>query len=339
MSEPNRVACFGEMLLRLAAPRGVLVREANQLGVYVGGAEANVAIGLAHLGEPSSMITVLPDGPLGDLALAELRRHAVHTAAVRRVGGRMGLYFLERGAGARPARVVYDREHSAFCRAMGDPQPWDALLEGCAWLHVSGITVALGAAASAAALAAVRTARARGIGVSFDCNFRPSLWQGRSAQAGTLLAGIAEHADVLFASEYDLALMLQQAMPEGSEPDAFVRTVRAALMRFAAVRLVACTFRSERGVDEQRLSAVLVGRDGEYRSRTHELRGIIERIGSGDAFAAGVLYGVRHGFDPQRMSEFGAACASLKHTVATDFGQASVEQVETVLNGGAALVR
>ncbi len=339
MSAPGRIVCFGEVLLRLAAPRGERLSEADALRVYVGGAEANVAVGLAHLGAPSAMITVLPDNPLGDLALAELRRHAVDTAAVRRAEGRMGLYFLERGAGARPARVVYDRQDSAFCRALSAEQPWAALLRDCAWLHVSGITMALGTAACNTVLAAVRTARELRLGVSFDCNFRPSLWQGRAAQAGPLLAGIAAHAEVLFASEYDLALMLGQPAPVQSSPDSFARAARAALERFASLRHVACTFRLERGPDEQALSAACVTREGVFGSCTHELRGIVERIGSGDAFAAGLLYGVHSRFDLQHAVEFAAAAASVKHSLGTDFSQATAEELEAVLRGGSALLR
>ena len=339
MTPSVRIACFGEMLVRLAAPRGERLSEADSLRVFVGGAEANVAIGLARLGAPSAMITVLPDNPLGDLALAQLRRHAVQTTAVRRAEGRMGLYFLERGAGPRPARVVYDRQDSAFCRAVGPEQPWPALLEGCGWLHVSGITAALGAAPSAAVLAAVRAARDLRLGVSFDCNYRPSLWQGRAAQAGALLAGIAAHADVLFASEYDLALMLERPAPTHSSPDSFALAAREALEHFPNLQQVACTFRSERGPDEQALAAACVTREGEFRSRTHELRGIVERIGSGDAFAAGMLYGVHCGFDLQHVVQFAAAAASMKHSLATDYSQATAEELEALLRGGAALVR
>jgi 2-dehydro-3-deoxygluconokinase len=339
MTVPVRIACFGEMLLRLAAPRGARLSGADALGVYVGGAEANVAIGLAHLGAPSTMITVLADNPLGDLALAELRRHGVDTRAVRRAEGRMGLYFLERGAGARPARVVYDRQDSAFCRALSAEQPWAALLEGCDWLHVSGITAALGTAACAAVLAAVRTARELRLGVSFDCNYRPSLWQGRTAQAGALLAGIAAHAEVLFASEYDLALMLRQPAPTHSSPDSFVRAARAAFEHLSNLRQVACTFRLGRGPDAQALSAACVTRDGDFRSGPHELRGIVERIGSGDAFAAGLLYGVHGSFDPQHAVEFATAAAVVKHSLGTDFSQATAEELEALLRGDSALVR
>ena len=336
---PRRIACFGEMLLRLAAPRGEVLRAAGALDVFVGGAEANVAVALAHLGHASAMITVLADNPLGALCGAELRRHGVDCAAVRTGAGRMGLYFLERGAGQRPARVVYDREHSAFCRAMGAPLPWETLLAGSAWLHVSGITAALGDAGAQSLLAAVRAAQARQMSISFDCNYRPSLWQERAMHAGALLRAVAAHATVLFASEHDLALILQRAAPEASVPESFAAAGRQALERFGTLRLIATTFRQESGADEQTFSAACLTRDGLSRSRTYALRGIVERIGSGDAFAAGVLHGLLGGADPARAVELGAACACLKHTVATDFSVATGEELEALLRGQTALVR
>lgn len=335
-----RVACFGEMLLRLSAPRGERLCATGELNVHVGGAEANVALALAHLGHAAAMITVLPDNALGALARAELRRHAVDTAGVRTGPGRMGLYFLERGAGQRPARVIYDREHSAFSRAMSESLPWDRLLQGCTWLHVSGITAALSAAGSDAVLQAVRAARARGMRIAVDCNYRPSLWQARAAEAGALLRGLAEEADVLFASAHDLRLMLGEALPaEAGGPESFAQVARLALARFAPLHWVATTFRLEDGADEQGLSAACLSREGLFRSRAYPLRGIVERIGSGDAFAAGVLHGALIGIGPAHAVEFGAACACLKHSVATDFSSATIAEVEALLRGETALRR
>ncbi len=339
MSGTDRIACFGEMLLRLAAEPGEMLCTAPDLRVFAGGAEANVAIALAHLGHPSAMITVLADNPLGALCAGELRRHGVDTAGVRTGAGRMGLYFLERGAGSRPARVVYDREHSAFCRAMAEPLPWQRLLEGCTRLHVSGITAALSAAAADALLAAVRAARAGGVAVSFDCNYRPSLWQAREASAGAVLRDVAGHADTLFANGHDLALMLGEGAPHPADEEAFTRGARAALARFTQLRLVATTVRLEPAADDQALAAICVSRDGVFRSRTHALRGIVERIGSGDAFAAGMLHGGLTGMEPQRAVEFAAACACLKHSVSTDFSVATVGQVEALVRGETAMRR
>lgn len=340
MSGNNRITCFGEMLLRLAAPRGEVLRGTHDLGVFVGGAEANVAIALARLGNPSAMITVVPENSLGELCKGELRRQGVDTELVTSSAGRMGLYFHERGAGLRPARVVYDRAHSAFAQAVGGAQPWDRLLKHSSWLHVSGITAALSAVASDTLIAGVRAARARGVPVSFDCNYRPSLWQGRAVHAGGILREIAGQCDVLFANVHDLALMLEQDVPSRQDDaEVFTQSARAALARFAQLRLVATTSRTERGADDQSLSGMSVGRDGVFSSRTYRLHGIVERIGSGDAFAAGVLHGTLSGLDPARTIEFGAACACLKHFVPTDFSQATAGEVEALLRGETAMTR
>lgn len=341
MSAETRIACFGEMLLRLAAPRGKMLRDTSELQVYVGGAEANVALALAHFGHRSAMISVVADTAIGALCTSELARHGVDTGAVRTAAGRMGLYFLERGAGLRPARVLYDREHSAFARAMAQGVDWDSVLEGAAWLHVSGITAALSAEASSTLLAGVRAARARRIRVSFDCNYRPSLWQARRAQAGSILAEVAACAEVLFANAYDLALMLGATPPQGGRgcEEAFESLTGAALARFTSVQRIATTTRIERAADDQELTGLYVSRDGSFRSRTYVLRDIVERIGSGDAFAAGVLHGTLSDFDPQRTVEFAAAAACLKHSVTGDFSVAGSGDVEALVRGETALTR
>ena len=337
----GRIVCFGEMLLRLATPRGTMLRDASELQVYVGGAEANVALALAHFGHRSAMISVLADGATGALCASELARHGVDTAALRTAPGRMGLYFLERGAGLRPARVWYDREYSAFAQAMAQGVDWDSVLEGAHRLHVSGITAALSAEASSALLAGVRAARERRIRVSFDCNYRPSLWQARAAQAGSILREIAACAEVLFANAHDLALMLGGSAPEGGQDSekVFEDLAGRAMGRFSSVQRIATTTRLERGADEQELSGLYVSRDGICRSRTYGLRDIVERIGSGDAFAAGILHGVLSDFDPQRTVEFATAAACLKHSVAGDFSVASVADVEALVRGETALTR
>ena len=339
MSGNRRIVCFGEMLLRLATPRGTMLRDTNELQVYVGGAEANVALALAHFGHRSAMISVVADTATGALCVSELARHRVDTGAVRTAPGRMGLYFLERGAGLRPARVLYDREQSAFARAMVQGMDWDSALEGVGWLHVSGITAALSAEASSTLLAGVRAARERRIRVSFDCNYRPSLWQARSADAGAILREIAACAEVLFANAHDLALILGSTPGGTAGEEVFEDLASAAMARFASVHRIATTTRVERAADDQELSGLYASRDGVCRSHTYMLRDIVERIGSGDAFAAGVLHGVLSDFELQRTVEFATAAACLKHSVAGDFSVASVADVEALVRGETTLTR
>ena len=168
-----RVVCFGELLLRLGAPGNQLLLQSPTLDVHAGGAEANVGVSLAHFGHDVAMISVVADNPLGAAVAGELRRHGVDTSRVRRSDGRMGLYFLTTGAGHRPSEVVYDRADSAFASARADSYDWPALLQGAQWLHLSGVSPALGMEAAQATLAAARAANERGIKVSFDGNFRP----------------------------------------------------------------------------------------------------------------------------------------------------------------------
>lgn len=338
-----RVACFGEMLLRLAADRGELLCTARELAVHVGGAEANVAIALAHFGHPTAMITVVPQGALGERCVSELRCHGVDSAAVQFAAGRMGLYFLERGAGLRPAQVVYDREHSAFARQIAYGVPWERVLAGAEWLHVSGITAALSAEAAGTLTTGVRAAHARHVRVSFDCNYRPSLWRERAEEAGSVLREIAAHAEILFANAHDLALILGVPPPlEASAGDAvemFDALAQAVFAQFASVQQIATTQRHEPTAEAQELAGRLATRAGVLHSRVYALRDIIERIGSGDAFAAGILHGALSGFDPQHALEFATAAACLKHTVAEDFSLAGMQHVDALLRGETALRR
>ena len=194
----GRIACFGELLLRLGAPGRELLLQSPRLEVVVGGAEANVAVSLARFGHPVAMLGTVADNALGHAALGELRRHGVDTAPVRLAAGRMGLYFLATGAGYRPSEVLYDRAGSAFATAPADAYDWPALLRGAGWLHVSGVTPALGPPTAAAAADAVRAAVAAGLRVSFDGNFRPSLWAAWGADPAPLLRPLLDGAEIAF---------------------------------------------------------------------------------------------------------------------------------------------
>ena len=204
----KRIVCLGEVLLRLGAPGHEPLLRSPRLETSVGGAEANVAVALAALGLDAALVSTLPANPLGDACLGELRRHGVDTAGIARAPGRLGLYFLTHGAMQRASEVVYDRAGSAFATADPSCYDWPRLLAEGSWLHVTGITLALGAHCEQAVEAALRTALAQGVRVSFDCNFRPSLWRGREQEGRRLLAATARQADLLFASSADAELLL-----------------------------------------------------------------------------------------------------------------------------------
>lgn len=324
------IACFGEVLLRLSSPGKELLLQSPGFAAHVGGAEANVAVSLRRLGRETRMISVLPDSTLGRACAAELRRHGVDTDNIQYRAGRMGLYFLTHGAGQRPAEVLYDRADSAFALAPPTDYDWSALLRGVAWLHVSGITPAVSQSAANAAMLAMTAARAAGASVSFDCNFRPRLWGARASGAAPFLRALCEQADLIFGDERDIAFMLGAAN-DGSPASIRRRAADAAFSAFPHLKHMACTERTRHSVDVQQLVGCLYAKSETWISRSYPLYGIVDRIGAGDAFAAGVLHGLISALPPQQVIDFATAAACLKHSIPGDFNLASVADVEAVL--------
>jgi 2-dehydro-3-deoxygluconokinase len=335
-----RVVCFGELLLRLGAPGQQLLLQTPALDVHVGGAEANVGVALSCLGHAVAMVSVVADNPLGAAASGELRRHGVDTRHVRRSAGRMGLYFMTAGAGLRSGEVVYDRAESAFATAQADHYDWPALLQGAQWLHLSGISPALGTQAAQATLAAARTACEQGIKVSFDGNFRPRLWERSGGDARAILRELFACAHIVFADHRDMAVVLGG---EFAQTDAQARVDAAAAAAFAAfpqLQYMACTQRAAHSASQHSLGAMLLGRDGTRAvAPTRELAGIVDRIGAGDAFAAGVLHGLMEGFDSNATIGFGLAAGCLKHAIPGDFSPVGVADVMAAMEAGAFDVR
>ncbi|RLK48467.1 2-dehydro-3-deoxygluconokinase [Stenotrophomonas rhizophila] len=320
----SRVVCFGELLLRMSAPGRELLLQRGQLAVHAGGAEANVGVSLAHLGHAVAAVSTVPANPLGEFALGELRRHGVDTSAVRRTDGRMGLYFLTTGAVQRASEVVYDRADSAFANSSAADYDWDTLLAGADWLHLSGVSPALNPAMAQATLAAARAACARGVKVSFDGNFRPSLWARWQGDAPGILRELFACADLVFADYRDIGVVLGG---EFEQADVRERVDAAAAQAFAAfprLQWMACTQRTPHSVDNHALGAMLIGRDGTRAvAPTREMIGIVDRIGGGDAFAAGILHGMMRGFAPDAIVRFGLAAGCLKHSIPGDFNSVS----------------
>lgn len=313
----NHVLCFGELLLRLSAPGRELLLQSGRLDVHVGGAEANVAIGLARLGHKVAMVSRLPEGPLGEAAAGHLRRHGVDASRVAEAAGRMGLYFLSFGAGVRASDIVYDREGSAFARARAGDFDWAALLDGADLMHLSGITPALGPESAAAALAAAEAAAARGIAVSFDGNYRAQLWNGWDSDPRAVLTRLVAAADILFGNHRDISLLLGHEF-SGEGEDRRREASEAAFAAFPKLRLIASTARHVVDADTHRIAARLDARDGSVQTEEVEVAGIVDRIGAGDAFAAGVLHGVRSGLDLAATARSGLALTCLKHSLPGD---------------------
>lgn len=334
-ASPRRILCFGEMLLRFSPNQNELLLQSPALTVRPAGAEANVAVSLAQFGAPTSLATVLADNPLGRAARDEVRKHGVDTSPVVFKPGRMGLYFLTPGAVRRPSEVLYDRAGSAFVEHVNDAFDWDRLLEGVEWLHASGVTPATGPNGSAAAVALIEAAVRRDVKVSYDGNFRGKLWEQWDGDPPTTLGRMLSGAAVAFADDRDFALVLKTRF---DDPDPAERRRQAAAAAFAAfprLQRIACTLRVQDSVADQALSAVMLTRDGdgvtETRAEAIHLAGVIDRVGGGDAFASGVLFGLWSGWTDQEALDFGLAAAGLKHSVPGDFNLFSADDVRAAM--------
>jgi 2-dehydro-3-deoxygluconokinase len=333
VSPAGPVVCFGEMLLRLSPPCGTPLVQSNGLELNVGGAEANVAAALASLGGSARMVTVLPDNALGHRALAALRGAGVDTRFVRAAPGRIGLYFFEPPAGPRPGQVTYDRAGSAFAEA--DPAALDlaAALDGAALLHLSGITPALGPKGCALAEAAVTAASDAGVPVCFDGNFRANLWAAWDGDPRANLARLVERANILFGNHRDIALLLGREF-SGEGPERRREAVEAAFAAFPKLETIASTARTAVDAGHHRLSARVDRRDGGWQTDELAITGIVDRIGTGDAFAAGVLHRHLSGGSARDAAEAGLALAALKHGVAGDMTLLGAGELDAFTPGG-----
>lgn len=332
MNPPSRVVCFGELLLRLSPPGLELPFQSPRLDARFGGAEANVASSLAILGHHSAMVSTLPDQAVGHACAGELRRHGVDTSALRFAEGRMGLYFLTPGAMQRPSEVIYDRADSVFARTPGTAYDWPRLLDGVQWLHLSGINLALCEGTAEAAMAAVRAARSLGVRVSFDSNFRSKLWGERAAHASAWIRRVMAEADLIFGNDRDMALALDHVFPQPRADERFLAAACAAFEAFPQLRHLAATERRHTTVDDQQLSGLLATRERTlFTTTSHALTGIVDRIGGGDAFAAGLLHGFLRGMPEQAALDFAVAAACLKHSVPGDVNLVREADVQAYL--------
>jgi 2-dehydro-3-deoxygluconokinase len=322
-----RVVCFGEMLLRLSAPGREPLLDTPRLEVSIGGAEANVARALAGLGGETAMVTTLPDGPLGDACARELRRYEVDISGVLRRPGRMGLYFFTPGALLRPPHVTYDRAGSAFAASEPASYDWPALLGQADWLHVSGITPALSDTVAREVDDALDAADSLGVAISFDCNFRPSLWRGREQEAVTTLKSIARRATLLFAGVQDVRLLYGEDFSSLPASSGFALAAKVLFGDSSTLRHVAATARIAHSVDHHEITGLLADRNETATSRVFNLNPIVDRIGTGDAYAAAMLHTLGSGLDLEQAVEFAAASCALKHGLPGDCSVVSAEEV------------
>lgn len=332
-----KVVTLGEIMLRLSVGGGVRLSDADEFKANYGGAEANVAVSLANFGHAAAFASKVPGNALGDGAIAHLRRFGVDTAQVLRGGARLGAYYLEEGVGGRGSQATYDRAGSAFAEMHSCEWDLDRLFSGIDLLHLSGICPALSDAWRALALELVREAVARGVRVSFDVNFRAKLWSWDECIAA--FSSILPYVSVLSAGIGDVQSVLGAERTAWSEPalaDAYARLFDAA----PRLEAVYSTRRIVHSSSSNDLTGYLMERGGALvHSRTHHIEPIVDRVGGGDAFAAGVLHGVLLGWDGQRTIEFGCAASALKHTVAGDCNRFNADEVERFMQNGADVAR
>ena len=325
-----KVVCFGELLLRLTAHGRELLFQDNHLDVCVGGAEGNVAVALACLGHQAAMVSYVPENPLGAAAVRHLRAYGVDVSAISRSPGRMGLYFVSPASGIRPASITYDREHSAFAAA-GD-YDWNGLLEGADLLHLSGVTPAVSEAAAAAAIAAGRAAKTKGVKVSFDGNYRTQLWNRRNADPTPILSELVSASDILFGNHRDISLLLGREF-SGDAEERRREAALAALEAFPNLKVIASTARHVVDCDHHQLSARVDTREQSFQTDVVQLTGIVDRIGAGDAFAAGVLHALLNDSGGETAAQYGLALACLKHGLPGDSCMFTQADIEAFLSG------
>lgn len=328
-----KLVAFGEIMLRLSPPGRELLLQTPRFDVWIAGAEANVASGLARLGHDVGMASVVPDNDLGRAAIAGLRANGVDCSGVKFGGDRMGLYFVTSGAGMRATDVVYDRAGSSFAEAPADAWDWDTLLAGADRLHLSGITPALGPGPASAAIAAAEAATARGVPVSFDGNYRARLWARWDSDPRAVLTQLVRHADIMFGNHSDIALLLGRDFG-GDGKDRRLASAEAAFAAFPKLQMIASTARHVEDADRHRLSARIDGRDDHVQTEEVLLAGIVDRIGAGDAFAVGVLHALRRGGDIAEAARTGLAVTALKHSLPGDASLFRQPNIDAYLAGG-----
>ncbi|MBQ5998866.1 MAG: sugar kinase [Treponema sp.] len=332
----GKVVLFGELMLRLKPEGKNRFFQNPCFEAVFGGSEANVAVSLSKLGKPVRYITSLPDNAIGEAAESSLRYYGVEVSALKK-DGRLGIYFLETGACQRPSKVIYDREGSCFYLSEPDEYDWKNAFSDAEWFHVSGVSPAVSAPACRSVMRAMEEAKKSGAVISLDLNYRKKLWKyGKSApEVMTQLAG---KADVLIANEEDIQNCLGIPLGNFSTPaESYKNLCESVKKAFPNVRIVAVTLRRSYSADRNGWGAVLHGQTGFYESALYDIENIVERVGAGDSFAAGLIFALTTDENKEKKEshalEFAAAASCLKHSINGDFNLATKSEVELLMKG------
>lgn len=334
-----KIVTFGEIMLRLATPGHQRYSQAHEFEATFGGGEANVAVSLANFGEDAKFVTALPDNDIANACLAELRSFGIDVNSCIRSGDRIGIYFIEKGAVSRPSKVIYDRKHSSIAEIKPGMIDWEQVLKGTDWFHWTGITPAISEGAAEACLEAIRAASRLGVKVSCDLNYRKNLWKyGKTASE--VMPELVTGCDVIIGNEED-AEKVFGIKPEGFNAEKgvidgskFEYVARELMNKFPKASKVAITLRGSVNADHNTWAAVLYDGQTLFSSRQYDITDIVDRVGGGDSFSGGLIYGLLNHSDNQQVAlDFAVAASCLKHTIEGDYNRVTVAEVETLMKG------
>ena len=331
----KKIVTMGEIMLRLSTKNNEKMLQANDYSACFGGSEANVAVSLSCLGNRTSFVTKLPNNPLGNAAEASLKKYGVDTQKIAWGGERLGLYFLEPGSSYRPSNVVYDRANSAMSEATADDFDFDSIWEDADWFHISGITPAISSKAFDLTLKAVKSAKKKRIMVSCDLNYRSKLWSVKKARE--VMIQIMEYVDVCITGREDAITMLGFELLKRNDDDtpnieAYSRMFEEMVSRYG-FKYVACSIRRSFSASDNELSGLLYDGKNLYQSKTYRISPMVDRVGGGDAFAAGIIHTILDNRNPQDIVDFGVATSVLKHTIPGDYNLVNEEEVKVLMDG------
>jgi len=335
----SKYVTFGEIMLRLKSPGKMRFMQVPQFEATFGGGEANVAIGLANLGMDTAYVSVIPKNALGDACICEVRKYGVNTDLIVRKSERLGIYFLEEGSNQRPSVVIYDRAHSAIAEAKPGDIDWDRVFNYASWFHMSGITPAISASAADLSLEAVKKAKGKGLTVSLDLNYRSKLWDYGKA-APEVMGELIKYTDIAIGNEEDYQKSLGIKVDvdvEKAEVDAsaYEQITTAVLKTYPNVKKAAVTLRKSFSADYNGWLAALNNGEKFIVSKRYEIHNIVDRIGSGDAFSAGLIYGLNNLDSDEAALEFAVAASCLMHTISGDLPLISKSEAEKLAAGQA----
>ena len=333
----GKVVTFGEIMLRLKSPGLERFFQSPSLEATFGGGEANVAVSLANYGMEAGYVTVLPDNDISKACLRELRGFGVDVSNVVYGDGRVGIYYLESGANQRPSKVIYDRAYSSIALAKPGDVDFAKAFSGATWFHITGITPAISESAAELSLEAVKTAKKMGLTVSCDLNFRKNLWK-YGKEAKEVMCELTKYVDVIIANEEDcqksLGIENNQKVESGElDTKKYEELAKAVLDNYPDAKKIAITLRESKSASHNNWSACIYNRKEFYVSKKYEIKNIVDRVGGGDSFAGGLIYGLNNYDTDAQALEFAVAASCLKHSISGDFNRVSLSEVKSLMGG------